>query len=145
MFRPFLELGSLHSCQGVKFQLSPAPGCAGSYMNLLRISWRWLPSRRFLVSTIRFKPRWPGGHRHDFQKIAWKIPYPSPDQWVTSFSDPNLRMKFHPSPASRSTGPTQEGNFGGDGRFCSCPALSSELGLILLTSHVVRALPDLAS
>ena len=48
----------------------------------------------FFPSSLWLEKRRPGGHRHGFWTIVWRIPYPILNQWVTSFSYPNLKMKF---------------------------------------------------
>ena len=53
----------------------------------------------FFPSSLWLEERRPGGHRHGFQTIAWRRPYPTLEQWVTSFLHPNLRIKFQVSPS----------------------------------------------
>ena len=48
------------------------------------------------------------------------------------------RMVKYPEQATAASWTIRERNFGREGKFCCCPALSWELGLILLTCQVVR-------
>ena len=94
------------TCNQMKFQLSGPPaelapfekktsveGCGGV-----------LPAAVFFSSSLWLEKRRPGGHRHGFWTIVWRIPYPILNQWVTSFFHPNLKMKFQLSPASGCAG-----------------------------------------
>jgi len=65
------------------------------------------------------------------------------DQWVISFSRPNPEMKLQVSHAPGGAATLEKETFGywGFVRHCvgkSCPALSSEPGLISLTAQVVH-------
>ena len=121
----------------MKFQLSSATG-------LRRIVPERNFSRRdvavasraavFSPSSLWLEKRRPGGHRY------WRRLYPILDQWVTSFSHANLKIKFQVSPAP--AGLPYSRTKLGTRRLCCCPALSSELGFMLLTSQVVRGSVD---
>ena len=86
----------------MKFRLAPPPAADRQIIRKRNFRRRGggFQAAVFLPSSLWLEKRRPGGHRHGFWTIVWRILYPIFYQWFTSFLHPNLRMNFQVSAAT---------------------------------------------